>query len=382
LRWDKSLNLRPFLASLGFPVYAHKLDLLASSYNSTPSRSEQLILDLSPGISLLEESSRPVELLGYPFNVSSLVSNRVEAWTIADKTSYSQCQEFRLHQQWQILEQLRQPRPLQTIDAKCIILKHYNSHFGHFVAEILGQLIWCADLMGSNSSFSETELVVIAPAPTWQEFLQLLYPTIKFRFFVPTDIISDTLRFTRALISPRLSSWQALAIARNTITCYIKKNKQTTERRISYSESLNKSKGSLLFLSSAPPYSRIHNFEEILECLQSLGFKHINPLGLKILDLLTLLNQADYVISEQGSIYFNCLLSRYGRTLLLTSRIPSDVPPAVFFCRGGLYNEFGRGAFKELICEPVSYDYTEHPYSQRIHVDLDALSTAVARDLL
>ena len=104
-----------------------------------------------------------------------------------------------------------------------------------------------------------------------------------------------------------------------------------------------------------------------------------NPLELPVADLFRQLAGARQVVSEQGSVFLNALLCRQAPTLVLSSRVPAGVDPVLFFCRGGIYNEVARGNHQELICEPVQYDHYQHPYSQRIGVDVDALCAALER---
>jgi hypothetical protein len=128
-----------------------------------------------------------------------------------------------------------------------------------------------------------------------------------------------------------------------------------------------------LFLSSAPPHSRLANFDAVLAHLEARGFQHVNPLQLPVSELFAVLASAQALVSEQGSVFLNALLCRHGPSLVLSCKAPPSVDPVLYFCRGGVYNEVGRGNHRELLCEPVDYDHYQHPYSQHIRVDLEAL---------
>ncbi len=368
-RWQESLHWRPWLGSLGLSHHVHGIDPRPFAFARQPSRSSQWILDLSAGAVLLERPLEPVRLVGYAYYKPQYGLSSVEAWTLIGNRSLSQCPEFRLDQQWQLLRELREPKPERCIDTPTLLLRHVNSHFGHFVVEILGQLLWAAELLSSTPSLAGVELAVFAPSGSWQDFLRQLCPTAPWRFYDPALLLEGPLRFRQPLVAPRLSPWQALAIARNTIACHLARPAPA-----------GSAPGpAALLLSSAPPLSRIANFEQVHAALRQRGFQLANPLEQPVADLFRQLAGARQVVSEQGSVFLNALLCRQAPTLVLSSRVPAGVDPVLFFCRGGIYNEVARGNHQELICEPVQYDHYQHPYSQRIGVDVDALCAALER---
>jgi hypothetical protein len=368
-RWDESLHWRAWLGSFGLPHHVHGIDPRPFSFARQPSRSSQWILDLSAGVALLEGPLAPVRLVGYAYYKPQHGLASVEAWTLIGNRSLSQCPEFRMDQQWQLLRELREAKPERLIDTPTLLLRHVNSHFGHFVVEMLGQLLWGAELLSSTPSLAGVELAVFAPSGSWQEFLRQLCPSAPWRFYDPACLLEGPLRFRQPLVAPRLSPWQSLAIARNTIASHLARP----------ADAGSMAGPERLLLSSSPPLSRIANFEPVCDALQQRGFQLANPLQLPVGELFRQLAGAEQLVSEQGSVFLNALLCRQAPTLVLSSRVPPGVDPVLFFCRGGIYNEVARGNHRELICEPVNYDHYQHPYSQRIQVDIQNMLLVLDR---
>ena len=90
------------------------------------------------------------------------------------------------------------------------------------------------------------------------------------------------------------------------------------------------------------------------------------------------LRDAKIVITEQGSIIFNILLSRLKKTIVLTS---NELMTEREFASGGLFNSHLYGIWDELNCKRSfnlqGHANSIHQYSNPIIVDINKLEILV-----
>ena len=90
------------------------------------------------------------------------------------------------------------------------------------------------------------------------------------------------------------------------------------------------------------------------------------------------LKDSKIVITEQGSIIFNILLSRLKKTIVLTS---NELMSKKEFASGGLFNSHLYGIWDELNCQRSfniqGHENSIHQYSNPIIVDINKLEILV-----
>lgn len=120
--------------------------------------------------------------------------------------------------------------------------------------------------------------------------------------------------------------------------------------------------------------SRIENIVELKQRLSEEGWKIINPLRLDILSVLHIVRDANLLVSENGSIVFNCLLARTRSYYILASpRVKCISGESAEWQGGAIYNSYHDDLFTYLSCSCRSEAH--HPYSDRIFVTSELVNT-------
>jgi capsular polysaccharide biosynthesis protein len=119
-------------------------------------------------------------------------------------------------------------------------------------------------------------------------------------------------------------------------------------------------------LLSASSQSRVVNMLELEEHAVSKGWRTINPLKDDIVKVLQEIANARKLISENGSILFNCFLARREPYQVLSSpriHIAKDE-----WIKGGyIYNSFHQSIIHYQECELASCSQ-KHPYADKLFV--------------
>ena len=350
------------LADTGLLGYRHALVPLG--FADQPAAVTQPLLDLDrlvlpqrACVRLLSHSYRHSDLPGYPC---------IESWAVSGGRSVSQAAAYRCIQFHTIREAFR--KPAQTLAEPVALFPHLTSHFGHWLGDQLGAILWFA--RDPRVIAAGRRLLVTAPSSQWAELLRELCPPSSLLLFTPQQLLERNLRCTDVLLLPRLGSWQNLALARDALAPLLEQP-ATPEK---------------LFLTSMRP-GRIVNLEAVCACFQAFGYQVLNPIEEPVLPLLQRLRQARCLWSEQGSMVLNLVLCRTRpfRLMELDQCHAAAYPPALAVLGGSAYNAFQRGLFRPFYCKPSNsssgLDRELHPYQRQLTVDIQALEVELSEEL-
>lgn len=341
--------------------HRHAAGPLATRTLATTTGATQVIRDLGVPHEAIEPEETTATLVGYPYGRALGGSHPVEAWTIVDGESRSQSEPHRVAQARMIRRVLWSEKPAIRIDEPVVLLPHYTSHFGHFVAEILGQLLHHATTTIGGPACQDAKLVAVLPSPAWRDFVATLVPPRTLHEIDADTLLTSRIEFTRARRAVPISAWQNMAIARNHIGASLHRGPRSAANRI-------------LLIDAA--HSRIANLSQCTSDLARLGFSCVDPTVPPVATLLRGLRDAEVVVCEASSILMNVALARVGPTLVLTPEIDDAARKVDDFVGGPLYNEFLRGSLTSVPCRPVGNE-AAHPLSQHIHVEPQRLLGAV-----
>ena len=350
------------LADTGLLGYRHALAPLG--FADQPGAVLQPLLDLDR---LVLPPRACVQWVSHPYRHSDLPGYPcIESWAVRGGRSVSQAAPYRCIQFHTIRRALR--KPAQTLAEPVALFPQFTSHFGHWLGDQLGAILWFA--RDPRVTAGGRRLLVTAPSPQWAELLQELCPPSSLLLLTPQQLLEQNLLCPDALLLPRMGSWQNLALARDALAPLLEQP----------------ATGEKLFLTSLRP-GRIANLEEVSACFQAFGYQVLNPTEEPVLPLLQRLRQACCLWSEQGSMVLNLLLcrSRPYRLLELDAAHSAGYPPELAALGGSAYNAFQRGLMQPFACPPADpsprLDRTLHPYQRQLRVDLQALEAALSEEL-
>ena len=113
--------------------------------------------------------------------------------------------------------------------------------------------------------------------------------------------------------------------------------------------------------------ARIINGTEIENRLAADGWLIINPLKDHVDHVLLCILNASILLCENGSILFNCFLSRSQPYLVLASTRIFDKSDKKYDDGGYIYNHFHDGLISYIPCRATAV--RDHPYSDQIYVN-------------
>ncbi len=334
-------------------------------FKESPLRSIQLLHTKQSFLG--EINSEPVygELVGWNFGINSTGNavNVVNSMIVLNKRSH--CHNIVFPAQLTIDRILSSnPSPSYIINEPILCLEYNTSHFGHFVAEVLGSLLFLANVQQDSFSIKGLRILLVAPSSSWSDFIKELCPFASFLNLETKYLVDQRVDLNSCKVVPLLSSYQALSYARNYTLAYL-------ERDVSCDSFSN------IFLCDIDN-SRVHNLSDLLDWCDKYDFIVINPIQYSVPECLRLIHSAKHVISEQGSIILNCLLTRKNLTWVLT---PSNVDTMNLsdYAGGAVFNSLGEGIINQFYCKPLEGNGAprKHLYSQKIFVDLHKLSIEI-----
>ena len=129
-----------------------------------------------------------------------------------------------------------------------------------------------------------------------------------------------------------------------------------------------------VFLTSARQ-SRIKNIKDVVSSLSQYDWIVLNPFLLDPSALLRVIANAKFLISENGSILFNCFLSRSSVYYVFASERVKDLSEH-FYYGGGIYNKYHEGVLQYIYCPVIIPRH--HAYSDQIEITLDPKLCALA----
>jgi capsular polysaccharide biosynthesis protein len=352
-------------ADTGLLGYRHRLSPLG--FGSPPvGVAQQAILDLD---GWNPPAAQMVRLVSHPYRSSALPSYpSIETWALVDGVSCGQAAAYRQIQFHTIRRGLRSDA--QSLQGAYAVFPHLSSHFGHWVGDQLGAILWFAS--DRRITAGGRRLLVTAPSPQWAAWLEQRCPPGSLELWRPEQLLRQNLLLTNALLLPRLSPWQALALARDSVG-------------VALASAAPQGQLEKLFLTSLRP-ERIANLELVCALFQRYGYTVLDPTGVPIAELLQRLRGAQRLWCEHGSMVLNPMLCRSlpYRVLQLDPVHVARHDAAAVVLGGGLYNAFQRALQRPFSCPPADpapgLDRRLHPYQRQLQPDLVALEQALLRD--
>lgn len=358
------------VADLGVFGYKHCLDPGILPLRSQHTCSRQVIIS---NLNLDASPLRDLMVVAHPYRYSSIPNYpSIEVWTLVEGQTSGASSFYRRVQYHTIRKSLRKPsRPLVGSFA---VMPQLTSHFGHWVGDYLGGMIWYAKQLQSLPD--PPRLLAISPSHEWDQFLIDICPENSLYLLSPQQFLEVNWVLQSAIVLPRLSPWQNLCLLRDCL-----------------SASLSSSEGPLpsvdgprrIFLCSQRQ-ERILNLEAVQDLFQDHGYSVLNPTSHSPKQLLRWIRLASSLWCEHGSMVMNVLLARDHpyRLLELSPLNSCRYPSELHMLGGGVYNSFHLGLIKPFYCQPavdsVRLDRQLHPYQRQLVVDLDALSQELARE--
>ena len=251
-------------------------------------------------------------------------------------------------------------KPNFTISKMLSIPAYLTSQFGHFIGDCFGQIIYYAH----NPTFRQNKpLLVIYPSNTWLRLLLQLCPAGSLYPLNPSSLRTHNLCFSRGgVVLPRLSPFQNLIYASHYISSHLEANADFADSNIPEK----------VFLTTLRK-DRIANISEVVNLLEEKGFAIVTPQSAQNIEsLMYTLANAKQLISEQGSIHQNVLISRNKPYLLLASESSFRQTRYEASC-GGIYTSFHSHLINTLPCTDMVDERNLHPYSRPIYVNTRSL---------
>ena len=297
-------------------------------------------------------------------------SPTVESWSVTHQTSYSQSSLYQETQYFQLRKLLSNPSISRS--EPFAIFPHITNHFGHWIGDCLGPILFFSKLLEKASS--DRKLLVYAPSQDWEAFVSELCPPDHIHLADSALMLDRNLILEDAILLPRLSVWQGINYARNRTSDYL-----------SFSPTSDVANRRKVFLTSSRE-SRIKNISQVSQIFRENGYLIVNPLGMKILPLLQLLSSAEHLWSEHGSMVLNLLLSRTQSFNLFcpnTSSVYASNSFDEFMVGGGVYNSLLDGLANLKQCQVVPADSSIinsqlHPYQHCLWVDPSKLASELS----
>lgn len=245
-------------------------------------------------------------------------------------------------------------KPSVIIDEPALLLPYYTTHFGHFTGDCLGAII----ALSKNTLPKGRKLFYIAPH-SFESMINLYGNSDILQKIDSRLAYENNLIFSNASLLPRLSPWQNLSLCSQIFG--------------SANESLpeNLAPPKNVFLTSGRS-SRIQNIDEVIAHLEAKGFFICRPHQVSFEQCLRIVRDADCLISENGSITHNILISRNKPFYILSSENWRKLSPQEF-AGGGIYNSYKSYLANHIECK-TSAAASHHAFSDQVIVHLDDLN--------
>ena len=343
----------------------HQISERTALFKEFPLRSVQFLHTRHSYLCAINSAAHNAYLVGWKFGDYSSSNTVYLVNSMIVKDNKSHCHNIVFPLQSTIDGILKaNPKPSYIVDQPVLCLEYNTSHFGHFVAEVLGSLLFLAHCQHSSSTLKRFCIVLVVPSPSWYALICELCPFADFIVLDTKYLLDHKVRLNNCIVAPLLSSFQSLSYARNYLLSFF----DTLTDNASFEN---------IFLRTAGN-SRVENISDLLFWAEDNSFVIIDPTELSSKEYLLLLHNAKRVICEQGSIALNTLLVRRSMTWILT---PSNIDSENLcdFAGGTSFNTLGEGVVKEFYCMPVEQKSSErkHLYSQKVYVDIDKLNKQV-----
>lgn len=282
----------------------------------------------------------------------------IESWIKLNKTSYT-INEIFIYEQSKKLKKIRN-KPIKNVKESVYLLPYYTSHFGHFSGDLIGQILFYINKIKNTND--NRKLLIITPSEKWDMFLRN-FSDDKILLMSPNNALQFNYHFENAKIFPRISSVQNFLLAKNILNEFIHDEPK-----------LNKN----IFITTDRE-DRISNINEVKKFLLKNNFEIIVPNKYEIIDLLRLIKSSNILISEKASVFNNVLLIRNKKYFLLSSESENNLNMRLF-AGAGIYKEFNRGLFNEILFKDDPVIQNVKAYKKRIKVDINKLSSIISNE--
>lgn len=245
------------------------------------------------------------------------------------------------------------------------------SHFGHLIGDQLGLLL-AAHKINLSQRLNARVLLFNPPGSIVRLLLEMgMEDSLKIiTHLAPVRIAIESQAYILKVKSPSEFHLHAgMAMASELV-------QKKVRSQVAATKSAGNQHGAKIFLTPGQ-CSRISNISQVRSHLKKNGWEILDPLQVDIFDVLERVAKADSLISENGSILFNCFLARRKPYYVLASTRILKFKHA--WHKGGyVYNQFHDGLIRYVLCD-ASEISNKHPYSDEIIVSEEALSGLASR---
>jgi hypothetical protein len=275
-----------------------------------------------------------------------------ESWVKNKKYTNSDNLDFLDSHKRKILKNFSE-NSFKTYKKKIFLLPYYHNQAGHFMGEIFGSMLFFLELLKKRSL--NEKLLIICPSPKWTNFFKKFYKN-NVIFFSDNFFLNKNILFTKSQIFPKFHPFQNYNIAKNILSSKIENDNFKNKK---------------VFLTSER-FQRISNIKDLIIFLKKKSFMILNPKNINILELYKILNSAQCVISESGSIANNIHIARNKPYYLL---LPDNykIINRKWYRLAIIYNNFHSCLYRPIFCKKtINKDYPI-PLTEQITVDLNKL---------
>ena len=244
------------------------------------------------------------------------------------------------------------------------MLPYYTSHFGHFIGDTLGSILYY--LTNIDEINEKNKLLVISPSLKWDNFISE-FGKEKIELMTPKIALDANYDLNNCKILPRMCTYQNYILANNILANKIKKDSSLNDK---------------IFLTTERE-DRISNIKILIKALKDNGFKILNPKNESIKDLLILIKSAKILISEKSSIGGNIHIVRDMPYYVLSSPTENNFSQGMFE-GAGMYRQYHTCLEHKVLCENDPSDnitnFKPNDYrlklmnAKRIRVDMDKIN--------
>ena len=309
--------------------------------------------------------NQKAQLISYEGDSTFSDSNNypiIETWVQVDNKPYAPT-NFHLKNQFKFIKKAKTKKKV-FLDKNLFMLPYYTSHFGHFIGDTLGSILYY--LRNIDEISEKNKLLVISPSLKWDNFISE-FGKEKIELMTPKIALNTNYDLNNCKILPRMCTYQNYILANNILANEIKKNSSLNDK---------------IFLTTERE-DRISNIKILIKVLKDNGFKILNPKNESIKDLLILIKSAKILISEKSSIGGNIHIVRDMPYYVLSSPTENNFSQGVFES-AGMYRQFHTCLEHKILCENDPSDnnrnFKPNHYrlklmnAKRIRVDMDKIN--------
>ena len=295
--------------------------------------------------------------------LSCRFGNYLQFFALINRRGTLMHDEFALNDQLKVFTNYLRLKDLQKqiIKERLITLNYSVNHFGHFIGENLGSIIYYYKKYESLFIDNKIKFLIFAPSKDWENFIKEICPNIKLFSLEKLENLYSIYKLQRCIVLPCLSSYQNMILSRNYLINFMQ-------------SSLTLNKYTNVYLSNDTS-SRIKNKIELDKWLLKNNFTKVDPLQLKPFELLKILYESEFVISNQGSIILNAFAVRNKPMIILS---PHKNICQRDYSGGIIYNSICFGMFNELTNkvykEEKSNINSDHIFTYKIIVNIKELN--------